>query len=274
MAQRLLFTSVAMAAALLQTEFESWSKGYRAVWLSFGALFGQALLGPSLPAMLLPLVGVDVQLSSPLSFALLRVGQGVAALFVAWGLGRLVPMADSRRASVLLGTAALLAALSWLHASAEGLSMIAARSGSWFVLPAALRLPLRAETTLQGLQYIAVLIALADVGFVTRRWAVLGIPALTMFTAAHGIWALLGCAATTGWSSLLCKYIAPAIAPWSTTLGVVCVVCTLLAYLVLLVLLAEIGGSVRRVVLDAGRPTPREGDFEACTDFLVARWVR
>ena len=58
MAQRLLFTSVAMAAALLQTEFESWSKGYRAVWLSFGALFGQALLGPSLPAMLLPLVGL------------------------------------------------------------------------------------------------------------------------------------------------------------------------------------------------------------------------
>jgi len=234
---------------LIEPEHRSWLRAYRSTWLLFWLVAFFFPLGANGRATIWPLFGLSLDGLAGPSAAAYWIAVCVASLLSVWGLCRIAPVVRPRRLLVplVLGTlaAGVTAAFGVLRALAalEGV-------GGW-------RLPAAATaeslTLLVATSAVVLVLALAIViggaGFVTRRWAVLGIPVMLCGLVVQAAHALQYCQGA-GQTVALCTSGAAIAAALAPRLHIAGAVALALMTTLVLVMLGESARSIRHVVLD------------------------
>jgi hypothetical protein len=213
-----------------------------------------ALLALSAPSTLSAVVAL---LAAPLPAETSAIRHALSAWLACLSLlatvviARLVPAAESRASLKLLVTAAVLSALGAL---CGGLYLLqSTRLHTGLALASALDLaPELQWAIVQGLEllwYLCLVGGMANVGFVPRRWAVLGVPTILLAIAARASLALQACTSASPFDA--CAHLARPELPaaFERALPALTLALVLASWLLLLLIVGEIWRSIRYVAL-------------------------
>lgn len=231
-------------------ELRFWLRTHRTLhWFVALALLG-FLLGPSAEEVFANLLGFAshrLGLAWPIARHALAVLVASAGAIV---VARLVAASETRPSAALLAGAAVLAALAAFYSALRLLRLIEPFTGFSLPPPLALPLPAAAARGAELLLYLAAASGLGGIGFVPRRWLVLGAPAIVAATAAQVGLLIQSC---TGDVHPLCAAVHSPTHSFGRVLPAATAILLVLAWLLLFGMAVEIIRSIRKVALEEGQ---------------------